>query len=98
MESFNTDGYRRSRNKNDIPSTPHYAIIEFRNIYIPGDERSQTNPGHGYPAHTETTSEYIVFKDKESWEAYIKINKMDDKVAFLAHPAAITVQKFISIK
>ena len=30
-----------------------YAVIVERSVYIPGDERSRTNPGHGYPATTE---------------------------------------------
>ena len=56
----------------DIPSEEHYAIIEFGSIYIPGDERSRTNPGHGYPAETRTTIEYIMFEDEETWEEEIR--------------------------
>jgi hypothetical protein len=52
----------------DIPKGDHYAIIEFKTISIPGDERSRTNPGHGYPASTESYSEYIAFTDRAEWE------------------------------
>jgi len=29
-----------------------YAAFISESRHIPGDERSRTNPGHGYPAHT----------------------------------------------
>ena len=55
----------------DFPEGDHYAIIEFGTIYIPGDERSRTNPGHGYPASTEKIVRYVVFETKEEWEKEI---------------------------
>jgi len=36
-----------------LPQGEHWAILEDSSIHIPGDERSRTNPGHGYPASTE---------------------------------------------
>lgn len=42
----------------DIPDGHHYAIIEFRKIHVPGDERSRTNPGHGCPAHDEKVTSH----------------------------------------
>ena len=56
----------------DIPDTEHYAIIEVGSIYIPGDERSRTNPGHGYPEHTETTISYQVYYTEEKWKKAIE--------------------------
>ena len=70
-------GYDRERdvvyahNENDIPEHEHFAIIEFSSIYVPGDERSITNPGHGYPGGTEQTINYIVFRTRELWEQSI---------------------------
>lgn len=29
-----------------------WAILRNKNIYVPGDERSKTHPGHGYPLLT----------------------------------------------
>jgi hypothetical protein len=59
----------------DIPRVPHLAALIFksRNIYHEGDERSRTNPGHGYPAHTETinTIEYVAFKDDEELKEWV---------------------------
>lgn len=55
-------------NPEDVPKTEHFAIIEFGSIWVPGDERSRTNPGHGYPEHTESKIDYIVFSDEASWK------------------------------
>lgn len=52
----------------DIPNTPHWAIISTTSVSIPGDERSRTNPGHGYPASTESFITYHVFTSKAEWE------------------------------
>jgi hypothetical protein len=56
---------------NDIPPVPHFAIITEVSVHIPGDERSRTNPGHGYPAHTETYISYRAFADQNNWEAAV---------------------------
>lgn len=60
----------------DIPSKPHFAIIMFNttSVHIPGDERSRTNPGHGYPERTETysTNEYYYTDDRQTWIAEIQ--------------------------
>jgi hypothetical protein len=48
-----------------------YAIIEFTSVYIPGDERSRTNPGHGYPAHNEDVCQFTTFETKDAWEREI---------------------------
>jgi len=45
----------------NIPDEEHWAIITVDRIYIPGDERSRTNPGHGYPEHYEETINYRSF-------------------------------------
>lgn len=40
----------------DVPKGPHYVALVFKQhtYTIPGDERSQTHPGHGYPESTTT--------------------------------------------
>lgn len=48
----------------DIPDEAHIAALVFGSIHIPGDERSRTHPGHGYPASTETKIDYIVFESQ----------------------------------
>ena len=57
--------------KSEAPKGPHFAIIEFTTVFIPGDERSRTNPGHGYPDSTEHKCDYIVFDTEEDWKAEI---------------------------
>jgi hypothetical protein len=53
---------------NEMPKGEHWAIIEGTSVYIPGDERSRTNPGHGYPASTENYITYQAFTDKKEFE------------------------------
>ena len=66
------DDHTWAHSPGDVPQGDHYAIIEFDSVWVPGDERSRTNPGHGYPEHTEPKVNYIVFKTREAWEAEIK--------------------------
>lgn len=79
---------------NDIPTGAHYAIVEQRLISIPGDERSRTNPGRGYPASTEQVWDYIVFTDRDSWEAEIRSREAkvfkSQYVALTVTPAKVT--------
>lgn len=58
--------------KSKIPTTPHWALLEFGSIFIPGDERSRTNPGHGYGDSTESTIKYMVFDSQEEITAYLQ--------------------------
>jgi hypothetical protein len=85
---------------NYIPQEPHYAIIEEIAVYIPGDERSKTNPGHGYPESTEYYTSYTVFMSLQKWEIrigeLIKVNK--DFRAIHATPAVVTTTVNVEIK
>lgn len=71
-----SDGYLSDRkwciNPQDVPEKEHFAILYFGSIWIPGDERSKTNPGHGYPEHNEIKIDYVVFESKLAWEKEIK--------------------------
>jgi hypothetical protein len=62
---------KRVKCLSEVPKTPHWAIFEFSTITIPGDERSRTNPGHGYPESTETTVNYTCFTSEEEWKTAI---------------------------
>jgi hypothetical protein len=57
------------RQTSDIPQQEHWAIFEGTSISIPGDERSRTNPGHGYPAIVEPYLQYEAYLDKTEFEA-----------------------------
>ena len=53
--------------KDDLPTEPHWAILKYESFTVPGDERSRTNPGHGYPAHTEYVVKYEAYFTEESF-------------------------------
>ena len=42
-------------------------LAPYKSVYVEGDERSRTAPGHGYPAHTDVypTYEYWVVKSED---------------------------------
>lgn len=48
-----------------------YAALVSKSITIPGDERSRSHPGHGYPEHTATCLELVSFENKAAMEAWI---------------------------
>lgn len=54
-----------------FPKQTHFAVLVFDSIFVPGDERSRTHPGHGYPEHTESVVKYIVFDSKEDLEKWV---------------------------
>lgn len=66
----------------DIPNTTHYAILTKETFYIPGDERSRTYPGHGYPAENIEVVNYRVFLNKEDWtkeiDTHVKMGHKPD--------------------
>jgi hypothetical protein len=83
----------------EIPTGEHYAIIYGESVHIPGDERSRTHPGHGYPESSHSYLVYVAFEKKAEWEKQIEEMigsvygaHMDFK-AFHVKPAKIT-QKF----
>jgi hypothetical protein len=55
----------------DLPEGEHFAIMEFDSIWIEGDERSRTNPGHGYPGYSENVVRYTIYHKREDWESEI---------------------------
>lgn len=58
----------------DIKEMKYAAIVED-SYYVEGDERSRTNPGHGYPGHTVNYSKFIEFKDEEEMKKWIISNE-----------------------
>ena len=52
----------------EIPQGEHWAILTRVYVCIPGDQRSRTNPGHGYPATTEYHISYLAFTDQVEFE------------------------------
>jgi hypothetical protein len=71
----NMDWYRKSKHVSklsEIPEGENWVALEERSVTIPGDERSKTNPGHGYPESVTHFLDIIVFDDKEAMESWIK--------------------------
>lgn len=52
----------------DVPACEHWAIIEGTSVFVPGDERSRTNPGHGYPEHTDNYITYTAYLDEAEFK------------------------------
>jgi hypothetical protein len=72
----------------NIPTAEHFAVVYTDSIFIPGDERSRTNSGHGYPDSWETRQVYKAFQDQTALEAWIASNSKDktDFVVLKAQP------------
>ena len=89
---------------NEVPKDEHYAIILNDSIYIPGDERSKTCPGHGYPASTKQVVSYEVYLTKEKLMESIqdlenpKFGYKKDYVVIKVTPVKITTSINIDIK
>jgi hypothetical protein len=58
------------------PPGTKYLLIVFKttSVFVPGDERSRTNPGHGYPSGNETfkTPEIYAFPSEEELTLQVK--------------------------
>lgn len=57
--------------KSKFKPVAHFAALVFDSIFIPGDERSRTNPGHGYPDEHKAIVEYITFDSRGEMEKWV---------------------------
>lgn len=85
----------------DIPKGEHYVILKIGSVFIPGDERSRTNPGHGYPERTEYHPEMRVTTDRAVWEREIAEELENDprQESFIAYhvPKLATVKTNVTV-
>jgi hypothetical protein len=85
----------------DVPKVDHFAIILGSSYYTEGDERSRTNPGHGYPGGTTNYLSYQAYLKREDWEAAIcgytdsKYGKKDFKAIVVKVPTISTEVKVV---
>ena len=91
------------KSKKDLPTEPHFAVILYKSqsVYIPGDERSRTNPGHGYPERYETynSCEHWVTTDRTVWENFVKLHHArNDNFSFFEVSKVGSLDIKISIK
>ena len=84
----------------EVPNSPSFVILTTKSTYIPGDERSRTNPGHGYPGGYEKSWYLQVFDTEEEWATEVKrlqLAKSEFK-AGIFNPAQITTEVNVRIE
>lgn len=77
----------------EIPDGEHYIALQNQNIYIPGDERSRTNPGHGYSASTQSYLTFRLFDDKAECENWVAKQQYPEKFKILVIKTCNTTTK-----
>lgn len=94
----------RLRFKETARTGPHFAALVFSTIHIPGDERSRTNPGHGYPAENKPVAEYIAFDSRDEMERWVSQQEtkasqysLKDYQVIEVKPLAVEVKASVSI-
>lgn len=74
----------------EIMARTYWAIIKNVTTYHDGDERSRTNPGHGYPAHTTTAMVYKPYETEvEVLDALERKSKHENWMVIQAAPMVI---------
>lgn len=53
-------------------SKQKFAVLVESSYTVPGDERSRTNPGHGYPEHTEHYTEFINLETADELQKWVE--------------------------
>ena len=97
---FNDINKKYPKAIDDLPEKQFFAILTPQSTFVPGDERSKTNPGHGYPEHTVYSWNMEVFQNEEEWKEEIK-DKHKRNIRFKAIraiPAQIEVSVNVEIK
>ena len=84
--------------KKDVPAEEHWAVLKFVNVYVPGDERSQSCPGHGYPASNERHCDYLYFPTQEELESWIYLNSREDFVVLRVSPKTFRTKVNVNIE
>lgn len=55
-----------------MPDQPFYVIFKDNSVTIPGDERSRTHPGHGYPEYTEQYVTPEIYTEEKHFVAAVE--------------------------
>lgn len=77
-----------------------FLIITTRSVYHEGDERSKTNPGHGYPAYSEDVDAVQEFSNDQENEFKTKVQQLTlSKKSFKAYSAnRLTVTTLVQVE
>lgn len=59
-----------------------FLLVTEDSIYIPGDERSRTNPGHGYPESTERVNHVRRFASLDELVKHVEMWKPQNPIAY----------------
>ena len=81
-----------------IPDTEHWAIITTSSYTVPGDERSRTNPGHGYPEHTVETIQYDAYTDFDKFTAEVQRLTLRNSKFRAVHVQPMSIDVSVSVK
>lgn len=90
--------YTYAETEKDIPTTPHYAVLESKTIH--------EDDGYG-GTHTVKAWNYLVFTDKYHWAQYVSDQKLKaprsysaapDMIAMHVTPATVTVNVSVDVK
>jgi hypothetical protein len=82
-------------------SGKQYAAIISSSYKVEGDERSRTNPGHGYPEHTVQYNEFLTFNDRETMQRWLEYeeSKIFNKKSYkIIEYIELTIKSTITIE
>lgn len=93
--------YKFCSDTSEIPKVPHWAAFQGTSVHIPGDERSRTHPGHGYPESSHSYLYYIAFESEADMNLWVNEESKSQYgkpfvVAFIK-PATITKSVSVSV-
>ena len=89
----------REKTDAEIMAAPHWAIIKIQTTYHEGDERSRTNPGHGYPAHSTSAMVYQPYEtEEEVLDKIISMQKQDYVRCTVIKAAPLTIETKVELK
>ena len=88
----------RAKTINDIPDGDVFLILKPTSVHVPGDERSRTNPGHGYPAETIHSWNIWVYDGYEEWRANVKAMTLKGETFVPIQGRQPTITKEIAIE
>ncbi len=79
----------------DLPTSARYVIINMmtEQVTTPGDERSRTHPGHGYPESTETFNNYKITAADTLDDVKALLAKLRERRDGLANVLVLDVKK-----
>ncbi|MFZ3069082.1 MAG: hypothetical protein WA052_02075 [Microgenomates group bacterium] len=77
-----------------------FLLIVFKTTkyFVEGDERSRTNPGHGYPAHTDEIDATEIYAFENQQELELELIRLFDEDKKRKDLLVINVASIIPIK